>query len=74
MLDNMTLKVLTNMDTRSDQQKKIDAMKEDLQLLIEHAKITAKVTSEQYKALIAADFTEEQAMRIITTQPSWKTN
>lgn len=68
----MKPKVISSIDTRSATKKAIDAMKADLEIMLEHARITSKITKEQHKALIKEGFSEEQAMKIITTQPSWK--
>ncbi|MEY9976570.1 hypothetical protein [Lysinibacillus sp. RC79] len=68
----MKPKVLNTIDTRSELKKAVDAMKADLGAWLEHAQITAQITSSQYKILIKEGFTEQQAMEIITTQPSWR--
>lgn len=68
----MRPKVINTIDTRSEAKKQIDAMRADLEVMLEYARIISKISKEQYEALLEEGFSEEQAMRIITTQPSWK--
>lgn len=64
--------VIKTLDTRSDFQKAIDNFKFQLPTEIEFIKLKAKMAKEQYEALLKEGFTEQQAMQIVTTQPSWK--
>lgn len=64
--------VIKPIDTRNEFQKAIDNMKFQLPTEIEFVKLQAKLAKEQYEALLKEGFTEQQAMQIVTTQPSWK--
>lgn len=63
---------IKTLDTRSEQQKKIDAINADVPVLIEVAKVTAVIAFTQYRELTKEGFTPDQAMQIILGHPAWK--
>lgn len=64
--------VIKSIDPRTDFQKVVDNLKLELSANLELVRITSKIAWEQYTSLKEEGFTEEQAMSIVTTQPSWK--
>lgn len=63
---------ITTLDTRTEAQKKIDAIKNDVPVMIEVAIISAEIAWAQYEALTKQGFSDQQAIEIITKQPAWK--
>ena len=64
--------VIKPLDTRTDMKKAIDNLKFELPQQIELIAIQANLAKKQLDFLIKEGFTEQQAMQIITIQPSWK--
>lgn len=72
MRQKTNLTEIKTLDTRSEAQKKIDAINADIPILIEVAKGSASVAFAQYSALTKQGFTPDQAMQIVLEQPAWK--
>lgn len=72
MRQKTDLTKISTIDTRTEAQKKIDAIKNDIPVLIEVAKFSAEIAWTQFEALTKQGFTETQAIEIITKQPAWK--
>lgn len=64
--------VVKTLDTRSEFQKAVDKIKIELPTHIELVGLQAKLAKEQYDALLKEQFTQQQAMQIIVSQPAWK--
>ena len=72
MRQKTNLTEIKTLDTRSEAQKKIDAINSEIPVLIEVAKQSAGIAWAQYSELIKQGFTDQQAIEIITKQPAWK--
>jgi len=72
MRQKTPLTEIKTIDTRSEQEKQIQAIRDSIQVTVEAAKATSQVAMAQFKGLTEQGFTEQQAMEIILAHPIWK--